>query len=170
MILPDVLAPGLHAVLCGTAVGRFSAQAQAYYAKPGNRFWPALHESGLVPVRLGPQDYPRVLEFGLGLTDLNKTEFGNDSELTRTAFDVAGLRAKLAHYRPAALAFTSKHGAQTFLRRKVAYGRQPEVVEGAALFVLTSPSGLATGYWSLEPWRELAGFVNARRTRPAAPR
>lgn len=163
MILPDVLDRGLHLVLCGTAPSRASKEAAAYYAKPGNRFWPILHEVGLTPTRLRPTEYPRVLEFGIGLTDLCKTEWGNDDELSRTAFDVAGFTDKIAHWRPAAVAFTSKTAAQAALRRKTAYGLQPETIGETALFVLTSPSGRAGGYWDTAPWREVAAFVHARR-------
>ena len=163
MILPDVLAPGLHLVLCGTAPSRASKEAQAYYAKPGNRFWPTLHEVGLTPVRLQPSEYMQVLRFGIGLTDLCKTEWGSDAELSRTAFDAPGLRAKMERYRPAAIAFDSKTAAQGFLGRKVAYGRQPETIGETLVFVLPSPSGRAGSYWDIGPWREAGDFVMARR-------
>ncbi len=163
MILPDVLAPGLHLVLCGTAPSRASKEAGAYYAKPGNLFWPTLHRVGLTPVLLRPEEYPRVLEFGIGLTDINKTEWGADHELSRAAYDPAGLRAKIELHRPAALAFDSKTAGRAFLGRPVAYGLQPETVGGTRLFVVPSPSGRARSHWTLGPWEEVAAFVRARR-------
>src|SRR5262245_28974009 len=102
-VLPDVLAPDLDVVLCGTAPSRYSQQIGAYYATPGNLFWPTLHAVGLTPRRLAPTEYSMVLEFGIGLTDLNKTEWGSDAELTPGAFDVAGLHAKLVRFAPAAV-------------------------------------------------------------------
>lgn len=161
MILPDLLAPDLQIVFCGTAVGETSAQKQAYYARPGNRFWPALHESGLTPYRFQPHEYPELLEYRLGLTDLAKEVFGNDSVLSKTHFDCERLENLLHTYRPKILAFTSKRGAQEFLGHLVSYGIQPETVGATQLFVLTSPSGQASRYWSLEPWKELANLVRA---------
>jgi TDG/mug DNA glycosylase family protein len=162
-ILPDVLAPGLDLVLCGTAPSRRSREVGAYYATPGNLFWPTLHAVGLTPRRLEPLAFAEVLGFGIGLTDLNKTEWGSDAELSAAAFDVAGLRRKLERFAPAAVAFTSKTAAQTFLGRPVALGRQAETLLGIAWFVLASPSGRARSHWTLAPWQELGDFVAARR-------
>ncbi len=72
MILPDVLAPGLDLVLCGTAPSRRSKEQGAYYAHPGNLFWRTLFETGLTPELLRPAAYRRVLAYGIGLTDLCK--------------------------------------------------------------------------------------------------
>ncbi len=166
MILPDVLAPGLHLVLCGTAPSRASMEAQAYYAKPGNLFWPTLHQVGLTPVLVRPAEYRRVLDWGIGLTDVNKTEWGADHELSRGAYDPQGLRAKIEAYRPAALAFDSKAAARSFLGRAVEYGPQPERVGETVLWVLPSPSGRARTYWDIRPWEEVAAFVRARRGEP----
>jgi TDG/mug DNA glycosylase family protein len=170
-VLPDVLAPGLDLVLCGTAQSRYSKQVGAYYATAGNLFWPTVHAVGLTPRRLAPADYPAVLEFGVGLTDLNKREWGSDAELSADAFDVAGLRAKLARLTPAAVAFTSKTAGRIFFGRPVDYGRQAEPLLGIAWFVLPSPSGRARNHWSAGPWHELGDFVAARRRArtPAGP-
>ena len=64
-----------------------SFKARAYYANPGNAFWPTLFAVGLTPERLAPQRYPELLGHGIGLTDLNKTEVGSDHELTPAAMD-----------------------------------------------------------------------------------
>ena len=167
MILPDVLVPGLHLVLCGTAPSRASKEAGAYYAKPGNLFWPTLHAVGLTPERLAPADYARVLEFGIGLTDLNKTEWGADHELSRGSFDAAGLLAKIERYRPAAVAFDSKTAGRAFLGRPVHYGRQPETPFGTLVVVVPSPSGRARAFWDVGPWRDVGAFVARRRAQAA---
>ena len=49
VVIPDLIRPGLRIVFCGTALGAASARAGAYYAGPGNKFWPTLHEVGLTP-------------------------------------------------------------------------------------------------------------------------
>ena len=104
------------------------------------------------------------MTLGIGLTDLNKTEYGSDHELSPDAMDAAALHAKLRRFRPAAVAFTSKHAASLALGVKSpAYGRQAEPIEGAVAFVLASPSGRARSFWTLAPWREAAAFVMERR-------
>jgi len=163
-LVPDLLAPGLDLVFCGTAPSPASFKVRAYYANPGNAFWPTLHAVGLTPERLAPARYPELLTFGIGLTDLNKTEYGSDHELSPHAMDAAALHAKLRRFRPAAVAFTSKHAASLALGIKSpAYGRQAEPIEGTVAFVLASPSGRARSFWTLAPWREVAAFVMERR-------
>ena len=163
-LVPDLLGPGLDLVFCGTAPSPASFRARAYYANPGNAFWPTLHAVGLTPDRLAPERYPELLGLGIGLTDLNKTEYGSDHELSAHAMDAAALHAKLRRFRPAAIAFTSKHAASLALGIKApAYGRQADDLEGSIAFVLASPSGRARSFWTLAPWREAASFVAERR-------
>lgn len=162
-ILPDVLVPHLRVVFCGTAAGTRSAREGAYYAHPGNYFWRTLFEVGLTPRRLSPQEFPRVLDHGIGLTDLAKLHFGSDHELPRDAFDAAALKRKLARYKPTIVAFTSKNAAFGYSGRVLAYGEQSERIATSRVFVLPSPSGQARRFWSIEPWRELASAVAACR-------
>ena len=155
-VLPDVLIPGLSIVFCGSAAGAASASRGAYYAGPGNAFWPALHAAGFTPYQLSPEEYMSVTRHGLGLTDLAKDVSGQDSMLRAGDFDRTGLRAKMLEYRPRMLAFTSKRAAQEFMGRPVDYGLLPGTIGETALFVLPSPSGAARRYWSDAPWRDLA--------------
>jgi len=156
-VLPDLLRPGLALVFCGTAAGERSAREGAYYAHPGNLFWRALHEAGLTPRRFVPADFPELLRLGIGLTDLAKRHSGNDADLPRDAFDVPGLEAKIAHYRPRLLAFTSKTAARAALGRAiVTYGVQPERLGATEIHPLPSPSGQARRHWDIGPWRQLA--------------
>lgn len=160
--VPDIFDHGLKVVFCGTALGYQSAAQKAYYANPGNFFWRTLHQVGLTPVRLSPQEYPRVLEFGIGLTDLCKTSYGNDAELPQGAFDIHALRNKIQVYAPDYLAFTSKTGAAAFLQRpthRIPLGLQPETVGRTGIFVLPSPSGQARIFWREEPWQALAAKI-----------
>jgi TDG/mug DNA glycosylase family protein len=159
MILPDVLAHDLKIVFCGTAAGTASARAGAYYAGPGNAFWPTLFHTGLTPRLLVPWEFRCVTNFGLGLTDLAKSVAGSDAMLTRRDFDIGRLRAVITHYQPRHLAFTSKRAAREYLQRDADYGPQPETIGATRLFVLPSPSGAARGAWSEAPWRELAALI-----------
>lgn len=158
-VLPDVLAPGLRVVFCGTAPGTRSAQEGAYYAHPGNYFWRTLSRTGLTPRQLSPHEFREVLQFGIGLTDVAKHAFGSDAELPRGAFDAASLRRKLARYKPRIIAFTSKNAARAGLANGAlnpAYGEQAEPLAGCRVFVLPSPSGQARGFWNIQPWQALA--------------
>lgn len=166
-ILPDVLTQGLRIVFCGSAAGHKSARVGAYYAGPGNKFWPTLHRVGLTPRLVAPADYRVVLEFGIGLTDLCKTGFGNDVDLDPAADDAPALLRKIRRYKPRVLAFTAKRPAAVVLRElgagntPPAYGVQDATVGETRLFVLTSPSGRAGAFWSETPWRGLAALVTS---------
>jgi double-stranded uracil-DNA glycosylase len=155
-IVPDLLAPGLKLVFCGTAPSAASAKAKAYYAKPGNIFWPTLHRVGLTPTLFSPHDYPKLLSLGIGLTDLCKTCSGNDDELPSEAIEAHAVQEKIRRYQPAMVAFTSKHGATLFFGHKVEYGLQKEMLGKTKFFVLPSTSGRARRFWREEVWRELA--------------
>lgn len=160
-ILPDILEPDLRVVFCGSAAGLESARRGAYYAHPGNLFWPTLFRIGLTPHRLAPEAFATLPRYGLGLTDLCKGAAGADAALPRGSDDPAALRAKIGHYRPRILAFTGKRPASVFLDRKVAYGRQETRLGGTEVFVLPSPSGLARPYWDVSWWHELADAARA---------
>jgi TDG/mug DNA glycosylase family protein len=160
-ILPDLLAPGLHLVFCGTAAGARSAAEGAYYAHPGNLFWRALFQAGLTPHLFAPADFPALLQLGIGLTDLAKRHSGNDAELPRGAFDAGALRRKIRRCRPRLLAFTSKNAARAALGHAVDYGLQDEAFGDTRLFVLPSPSGQARGHWNLQPWLALGVLYRA---------
>lgn len=160
--VPDLLGPGLKVVFCGTALGRVSAERQAYYANPGNFFWRTLHKTGLTPELIKPQDYVHLLEYGIGLTDLSKGHFGNDNQLPPDALDGEALREKIGRYQPQILAFTSKTGASAFLGRPtggIPLGFQTEAIGDTRIYVLPSPSGQARIFWNQQVWQDLADSV-----------
>ncbi|MGI8880463.1 MAG: mismatch-specific DNA-glycosylase [Jatrophihabitans sp.] len=167
MILPDYLHPGLRAVLVGTVVGGRSAERGHYYAGVGNNFWRLLHESGLTPTQLRPQDDATVLDHGLGLTDLVKTiSQSHDRGLTRY-YDVPGLVAKVAEHRPTVVAFTSKTAAAEFalasrLRAPRDFGPLSWAVADRPAFVLPGPSSANNGMplpLRIALWADLADFI-----------
>ena len=160
-VLPDVLGPDLDIVFCGTAAGTASAAQRAYYAGPGNAFWPTLFEVGIIPVALRPQEFSRCAEWRLGLTDLAKHVSGSDGVLEKAHFDIPRMRRRIAEYRPRMVAFTSKRAAAEFVGRGVGYGLLAETAGDSRLFVLPSPSGAARRYWNPGPWRDLARLRSA---------
>lgn len=159
-VLDDVLQAGLRIIFCGSAVGAVSARRQAYYAGPGNQFWPVLFHTGLTSRLLSPEEYRSLTEFEIGLTDINKTESGSDRVLTRSASDASSLQAKILHYAPKVLAFNGKRAAQVYLNTKtLAYGLQPQTIGPTQIFVLPSTSGAARGFWNEDHWHTLADLV-----------
>jgi double-stranded uracil-DNA glycosylase len=157
-VLPDLLEPGLPLVFCGSAAGTASARAGAYYAGPGNVFWEVLYEVGLTPDPLAADEFRRLPELGIGLTDLCKTRHGSDLEVGG-GYDVDRLRAAIAAVEPARLAFNGKSAAQACFEAQVGYGPQEETIGGAEVWVLPSTSGAARRFWKIEPWRQLAEAV-----------
>jgi TDG/mug DNA glycosylase family protein len=164
--LPDQLQHGLRLVFVGTAASERSAELGHYYAHPRNRFWRTLHEVGLTPRRYRPHEFPALLDLGIGFTDLCKQGTGMDHVALKAGVDVAGFIAKMRRYQPATIAFTSKKAASLFYGEpttKIALGRQKPRDGLPVIFVLASPSGAASGAWSIRPWQELAAHVRDER-------
>jgi double-stranded uracil-DNA glycosylase len=165
--LPDQLQPHLRLVFVGTAAGQRSADLGHYYAGPGNRFWRTIHEVGITPRRYEPHEFSALLKLGIGFTDLCKLGAGMDHQALTFPVDIAGFAEKMRRYRPQVIAFTSKKAASLFYRRPtkaVVLGRQPPHDDFPVVFVLASPSGAASGHWSVQPWRELADAIEAMGT------
>ena len=130
-ILPDVIAPSLRVVFCGTAPGRVSAQKRQYYAHRGNKFWRILNVAGLTPRQLGPEQYSELLSYGIGLTDLAKNAFGMDHRLPRDSLGATAkerLEKLIKSNAPKFLAFTSIRAGRTFFGHRRDAGRQPEQI------------------------------------------
>jgi TDG/mug DNA glycosylase family protein len=163
--LPDLLRPGLRVVIAGTIAAWDRAARLHYYDGPGNKFWVLLHESGLVPELLPPELDERVLDFGIGLTDLVRTEPSPPGEPPR--FDVAGFTRLIRRHRPGALAFVSKTAAGSYARAAGerpprGYGALSWTVAGRPAFVLPGPSGANNGMplpLRVALWADLADFL-----------
>ena len=158
-VLPDVLAPGLRVVFCGTAAGNVSAARGAYYAHPQNKFWRALFEAGLTPRLLAPEEFGALPGFGVGLTDIAKTVSGMDKQLPPGALGRAAceeVARKIQDAAPRILAFTSLTAGRRFLRRQAGLGEQPETLGVTRIWLLPSPSPAANWTWDPGPWRALA--------------
>jgi double-stranded uracil-DNA glycosylase len=141
--LPDYLRPGLKVVFVGFNPGERSAQIGHYYAGRGNQFWNFLFECGLTTVRLAPDEDYRVLEFGLGLTDLVKRWSKTSSSLTAEDYrrGIPGLKARLLNAAPSAVAFNGKIAFEKFQGCKADLGLQRNDFGDSRVFVLPSTSG-----------------------------
>jgi TDG/mug DNA glycosylase family protein len=143
--LRDVIAPDLDVLFCGINPSLLSAERGHHFARPGNRFWPALHLAGLTPRRLSPDEDVELLRYGLGVTNVVARPTRTAAELTVTELrEGARLLAELvAEYRPRVLAVLGVTAWRVaFERPKATLGRQPERVGGAETWVAPNPSGL----------------------------
>ncbi len=163
-ILPDMLHPDLDLLICGMAAGPRSAATGTYYAGKGNRFWRTLHETGLTPRQLVPEEFATLTGYGIGLTDLAKHASGTDADLNHEDFDVRGFWQKVLSIRPGVLAFNGKEAAKVALEQPdIDYGSQAEPLGKTVVFVLPSTSGSARRYWDIRHWLECARLTRSRQ-------
>lgn len=126
-----------------------------------------IHEVGITPRRFEPHEFPDLLKLGIGFTDLRKLGAGMDHQALKFPVDIPAFREKMRRNRPQTIAFTSKKAASLFYGRPtktVALGRQPPQDDFPVVFVLASPSGAASGHWSVQPWLELADLIGSMGT------
>lgn len=143
--LRDVVAPDLDVLFCGINPSLLSAERGHHFARPGNRFWPALHRAGLTPRLLRPDEDATLPEFGLGVTNVVARPTRTAAELTAEELraGAAELAELVARYRPRVLAVLGVTAWRVaFGRPRAVLGRQPERVGGAETWVAPNPSGL----------------------------
>jgi double-stranded uracil-DNA glycosylase len=143
--IPDVIAPGLRVLFAGINPGLYSAATGHHFARPGNRFWPALHRSGFTARLLSPDEQEELLAFGLGITNVVARATARAAELSAAELREGGivLTAKVARLHPRWLAVVGVTAYRTAFGRPAAVvGRQPERLDGTGLWVLPNPSGL----------------------------
>ncbi|WNI19492.1 G/U mismatch-specific DNA glycosylase [Actinacidiphila sp. ITFR-21] len=148
--LADVIGPDLRVLFCGINPGLMSAWTGYHFARPGNRFWPALHASGFTARRFAPAEQGRMPELGLGITNVAGRATARADELTAAELRAGGqlLSAKVTAYRPrwlAVLGVTAYRVA--FDDRAARVGPQERTVGDTRIWVLPSPSGL-NAHWS----------------------
>ncbi|HEV8588316.1 MAG TPA: G/U mismatch-specific DNA glycosylase [Pyrinomonadaceae bacterium] len=147
--LPDVIAPNLRVLFCGINPGLYTAAVGHHFARPGNRFWPALHQSGFTDRLLSPFEERELLKLGIGISNVVPHATASASELTRQDFIAGGrvLAAKVKRYRPrivAILGVGAYRGA--FAQPKAQVGEQEQEIHDARVWVLPNPSGLNANY------------------------
>lgn len=173
--LPDHLGPGLDIVSIGLNPSLYSVARGFYFARPGNRFWPALNASGLIPEPLAPSRAAverLVHDHRIGFTDLVKRATARASELTDEDYarGARQLRNKLTRHAPAIAWFHGISGYRLFLahaatpRTAIVAGLQPERIGASRVFVTPNPSGanpMANPKLLVPLYRELARLRDA---------
>ena len=159
MVLPDLLEENLEIVFCGTAAGDKSAERQAYYAGRGNMFYMILALCGFTPRVLHPDEYTKLLLYGIGLTDLAKFTHGMDNKLVMTDYDIASFENKIQKYSPKVVCFNGKEAAKVFLQlnktSQINFGLQDTTINNTKVYVAPSTSFSARKYWDEEHWHNI---------------
>jgi TDG/mug DNA glycosylase family protein len=147
--VPDLVRPGLAVVFVGINPSLYSAAVGHHFARPGNRFWPAIHLAGYTDRQLSPFEEKLLLAAGYGVTNIVDRATATADELTADELSTGArlLQRKLHRYRPRAIAFLGVGAYRTaFGRPKAALGRQTERLGDAEVWALPNPSGLNANY------------------------
>jgi TDG/mug DNA glycosylase family protein len=164
--VPDLIRPGLKVLFCGINPGLYSGATGHHFARPGNRFWPALHLSGFTPRLLSPWEEHLLLNLGLGITNLVARATASAAELTvrELRFGRRRLERKVKRYSPTWVAMVGIGAYRTAFERPGALvGQQPESVGRAGLWVLPNPSGLNANHQLADLVRAFAALLDAVR-------
>ncbi|HEX2219885.1 MAG TPA: G/U mismatch-specific DNA glycosylase [Gemmatimonadales bacterium] len=159
--VPDLVAPRLRVLFCGINPGLYSGATGHHFARPGNRFWPALRAAGFTDRLLAPAEEHLLLERGYGITNLVARATAGADELTREELRAGRRRLeRLARrYSPAWVAVLGVGAYRTaFARPSATVGRQGERLESAELWILPNPSGLNAHYQLPDLVREFAAL------------
>lgn len=170
-VLPDVLPgvgdPPLQVLFCGINPGLVSAATGHHFARPGNRFWVALHGSGLTARLLAPSEQGLLPEYGLGVTNLAPRATARADELTAEELAEGGARlaAFVAEHEPRIVAVLGVTAYRTaFGSPRARIGPQEADLAGAKLWILPNPSGLNAHYTAgtlAEEFRRLRAAIEA---------
>jgi len=163
--IPDVLpAAGepFRVLFVGINPGLYSAATGWHFARPGNRFWPALHASGFTARQLKPSEQGELPQHGLGITNIAPRATAQAAGLTRAELTAGAQRLQtlIAARRPGFVAILGVTAYRTaFARPKALIGPQPGLLSGARLWILPNPSGLNASW---QPPRLAAAFRELR--------
>jgi TDG/mug DNA glycosylase family protein len=160
----DLIAPGLDVLFCGINPGLYSGATGLHFARPGNRFWPALASSGFTTTQLAPWQTQELLKQGIGITNLVARTTATAAELDDEELRAGRgrLEARVRRYRPRAVAVVGVGAYRTaFDRPDAEIGRQPEPLLGALLWVLPNTSGLNAHYQAADFTRAFAALRRA---------
>jgi TDG/mug DNA glycosylase family protein len=147
--IPDVIAPGLDILFVGINPSLWSGAVGLHFARPGNRFWRALHEAGFTDRLLAPHENRELLKRRIGVTNLVNRATASADELDTADYQRGGRRiaTKVRRYRPKIVAFVGIGAYRVaFGRPRARGGRQEERLAGADIWVLPNPSGRTAGY------------------------
>lgn len=162
--LPDVIAKNLRVLFCGINPGLYTAAVGHHFARPGNRFWPALYHAGFTDRLFSPYEEAELLDLGYGITNLVARATATAAELRKEEYVEGGrlLEKRVMRYTPAYVAFVGVGAYRdAFNRPKASIGLQPETLAGARIWALPNPSGLNAHYQAKDLARVFAELREA---------
>lgn len=145
----DLIAPNLKILFCGINAGLYSAATGFHFARPGNRFWKAIHLSGFTGRQLDPSEEHELLELGYGITGFCRRATASASELSKGEIIEGGERlvTRVEKYQPRILAVLAMTAYRTaFNRPRAGLGLQEEMIGRSKIWLLPNPSGLNANY------------------------
>ena len=145
----DVITPGLRVLFCGINPGLYTAAVGHHFARPGNRFWPALFAAGFTERLLSPFEERELLKLGYGITNVVPRTTATADLLKKEEIIQGGkrLQAKVKLYRPAVLAILGLGTYRiAFNSRQATIGCQAQTIGDTMVWVLPNPSGLNANY------------------------
>jgi TDG/mug DNA glycosylase family protein len=151
LTLPDVIAPDLRVLFVGINPGLYSAATGHHFARPGNRFWPALHRSGWTPRQMSPDEDGDLPQLGIGITNVVDRPTRAAAELSDDELreGAAALARLVEEVRPRVIAVVGIGADRTgFGKPDATVGLQEEPIGGRPAWVLPNPSGL-NAHWQL---------------------
>jgi TDG/mug DNA glycosylase family protein len=143
--VPDLIAPNLKVLFCGINPGLYSGATRLHFARPGNRFWPALFAAGFTDRLLHPSERDELLARGYGITAIVRRTTATAAELGDAEYRAGriALEKKVRKYKPKWLAILGVGAYRVgFERPKARIGRQDETIGSTGIWVLPNPSGL----------------------------
>ncbi|RPI26628.1 MAG: G/U mismatch-specific DNA glycosylase [Acidobacteria bacterium] len=143
--VPDIIAPGLTVLFCGINPGLYTAAVGHHFARPGNRFWPALFAAGFTDRLLSPFEEKELLKHGCGITNLVSRATVAAAELDRAELQAGRrmLEEKISRFRPLSVAIVGLDAfRKAFDQPKAQLGRQEESLQGSLVWLLPNTSGL----------------------------
>jgi len=147
--VPAVIAHDLRVLFCGINPGLYTAAVGHHFARPGNRFWPALHAAGFTDKLLSPFEEHELLARGYGITNVVERATATAAELSAAEYVEGGrkLKARVRRFSPSFLAVLGVGAYRTaFAQPKATLGLQPETIGETRVWVLPNPSGLNAHY------------------------
>ena len=147
--VPDLIAPNLKVLFCGINPGLYSGATGLHFARPGNRFWPALYAAGFTERLLHPSERDELLKAGYGITAIVRRATATAAELDDAEYRAGkrDLERKVRKFKPRWLAVLGLGAYRVgFDRPKAKVGAQEETIDGTGIWVLPNPSGLNANY------------------------
>jgi len=148
-LLRDVIDYGLEVLFCGINPGLYTTAIGHHFGRPGNRFWPALHQGGFTPRLYSPYEDMDLLKLGYGITNIAPRTTARADELKPEEMEAGAqaLERKVLEFKPRYLAILGIGAYKTgFNRKNVSYGLQPERIGDTNIWVLPNPSGLNANF------------------------